>query len=421
MKPLTYVSPADFAKLVGSKSSDEEIVKLVANHALIKSAPLVDIKAVNRVNRTIDFVISDASVDRDNDTIAVGGWDISNYINNPVVLFVHDHWQPPVARGIEIGVRGDQLVSTAEFTPKDLYSFGDMIFEFYAQGFMRATSVGFKPKEWKYNDDRKYGVDYLGQELLEYSCVPVPSNPTALMDAKSKGIDLKPLRTWAERYMDEPAMLKSAGSQRETFEKLRALTIEGKSFYLFLEGMKSVCSCEVKETEPEVKKEKSVKIIESWGCKLFVNATKTPEHVHASEEEAKSCEFRNDVLSTILPVLAASAKIDLKVDSKESRDLKEKAGRVLSAKNENKLRQAMAKGDETAILIREVLDQLESEEDAEDDKSVSTKAEDDPDFFQFEKDPDDLEIEEATISEAIASAFGDELRSQINAVTGRVD
>jgi hypothetical protein len=83
----------------------------------------------------------------------------------------------------------------------------------------------------------------------------------------------------------------------------------------------------------------------------------------------------------------------------------------------------MAKSDELVTLIREVLDQLDTEEEeSEDEKSKkAAKADEDPGFFEFDEDPNELDITEAQISEAIAASVGDELRSQINAITGRVD
>jgi len=67
---------------------------------------------------------------------------------------------------------------------------------------LNATSVGFKPKEWVFNEDRK-GVDFKTQELLEFSVVPVPSNPEALIEARSAGIDLGPYKEWAEQVLED--------------------------------------------------------------------------------------------------------------------------------------------------------------------------------------------------------------------------
>jgi phage head maturation protease len=58
---------------------------------------------------------------------------------------------------------------------------------------LRAMSVGFLPTKapnfiWKNNDEETgiiTGFEFVGQELLENSVVPVPANPAALAQARS--------------------------------------------------------------------------------------------------------------------------------------------------------------------------------------------------------------------------------------------
>jgi HK97 family phage prohead protease len=153
----------------------------------------------------VTFTISTAGVDRDQDTISVDGWQLENYRKNPVVLWAHDGRQPSVAKSISEWVQDQKLKSTAQFTSKDLYPFGHMIGQMYLEGFLNAVSVGFRSlsARWAADEDtRPWGIDYLQQELLEYSCCPVPANPEALMDAKAKGIDLAPMLDWAIQTLD---------------------------------------------------------------------------------------------------------------------------------------------------------------------------------------------------------------------------
>jgi hypothetical protein len=72
-----------------------------------------------------------------------------------------------------------------------------------SRGFLSATSVGFMPTKYAFVDDpeRRWGIDFLEQELLEFSCVPVPANPEALIDAKAAGIDTAAVREWAEKIL----------------------------------------------------------------------------------------------------------------------------------------------------------------------------------------------------------------------------
>ena len=140
--------------------------------------------------RRLQFVITTSAKDRDNDTINPQGWGFDNYLKNPVVLFAHDYTKPAVAKTIDLRVEGDKVVAVAEFPTPEIYDFGYTLYLLYREGFMNAVSVGFIPLEFKQRDD---GYDYIKQELLEYSLVPVPANPEALVVARSKGINLKPL------------------------------------------------------------------------------------------------------------------------------------------------------------------------------------------------------------------------------------
>lgn len=158
-------------------------------------------KAISEEARTARFVITTQGVDRDNDTVSVTGWDVGNYLKSPVVLWAHDYSQMPVARAIELAASAAGLEAVAQFPAKGVYPFADCVFDMLKGGFLSATSVGFRPKSWMRNEDRG-GIDFKEQELLEFSIVPVPANPEALVVARSKGIDVEPMREWAERTLE---------------------------------------------------------------------------------------------------------------------------------------------------------------------------------------------------------------------------
>ena len=54
--------------------------------------------------REISFVLSNASVDREGDSIAVEGWNLDPYRQNPCVLFSHQHDILPIGKALEVGV-----------------------------------------------------------------------------------------------------------------------------------------------------------------------------------------------------------------------------------------------------------------------------------------------------------------------------
>ena len=130
--------------------------------------------------RKFTFTISTGDVDREKDTVSCQGWDLTAYRRNPVVMWAHRYDLPPVAKASAIGVVQGTLVATIEFPEPGTYEFADQVRGLLEQDFLRATSVGFRPLTWKFNEARG-GVDFESQELLEFSIVPVPANPHCLI------------------------------------------------------------------------------------------------------------------------------------------------------------------------------------------------------------------------------------------------
>lgn len=151
--------------------------------------------------RTVEFTITTQAVDRAGDSLAVDGWDTAAYMRNPVTLWAHDSTAPPIGKALSLAKTATALKATVQFTPPDLYPFGDFVFRMVKAGYLRATSVGFLPTEWTF-DEKRGGFNFLKQQLLEFSVCPVPCNPEALVEAKRAGIDLAPLREWAEETLD---------------------------------------------------------------------------------------------------------------------------------------------------------------------------------------------------------------------------
>lgn len=235
---LRYMSSTEWKQSPASRESKDG-----GGAVLLKAVDTSIVKEIDRENRIIPFRISTAAVDREGDTIDVAGWDLDNYLKNPVVLFGHDHYQPPVAKSLATYVEGGALKARAQFTPRDISEFGYMVFQLYAEGYMRATSVGFIPKAWTYADgERSGGMNFSSQELLEFSCVACPANAEALVEARTlKGIDTSPYRKWAERILDESSRLRrpSEAELRHNIERVYAVTDpQGRKVIDVLSGIK---------------------------------------------------------------------------------------------------------------------------------------------------------------------------------------
>jgi HK97 family phage prohead protease len=157
-------------------------------------------------SRRRKFIFSDGSLDRAGDTISAAGWVLDNYNKNPIALFGHDSWNVDsvIGRGVNVGKVGQKLIGEIDFATVEVNPKADMALRMVDAGLLSAVSVGFLPIEyaWSSDKERPYGIDFIKQELLEISLVPVPCNSNALIQARSLGIDVGPLAEWAERILD---------------------------------------------------------------------------------------------------------------------------------------------------------------------------------------------------------------------------
>jgi HK97 family phage prohead protease len=87
---------------------------------------------------------------------------------------------------VYLGVSGDRLIGDVKFADAGTYEFADQIFRLIKKGFITAGSVGFIPLDFTFSDDRRGGIDFHEQELLEFSIVPIPANANALVQAAAK-------------------------------------------------------------------------------------------------------------------------------------------------------------------------------------------------------------------------------------------
>jgi len=118
------------------------------------------------------------------DSVAVEGWKLDNYKKNPVVLWGHDGTMLPVGKATRVWVQGGKLKATAELAPASVSQYAERVRGMISAGYLNATSVGFAPLRMKLSNDknRPYGIDFIEQELLEFSIVSIPANPDALLD-----------------------------------------------------------------------------------------------------------------------------------------------------------------------------------------------------------------------------------------------
>ncbi len=134
--------------------------------------------------RTYAFTISTARIDRDRDTISVSGWHTDNFMRaGGPVLYAHESRGLPIGRATRVYVEGGALKAEMVFAPAEANPYAEWVRRLVDFGALRATSVGFRPLPGRaaWNEERN-GIDFLEQELLEFSIVPVPSNVDAVRE-----------------------------------------------------------------------------------------------------------------------------------------------------------------------------------------------------------------------------------------------
>jgi len=170
--------------------------------------------------RAFDFVISTGIVDRDGDRLNPDGWQFKDFLaaGGPV-LFGHDAKRLPIGKTTSIAVVDGKVKARPEFMPQGEYDLADLTVKCIEFGSCKAASVGYLPKRGRFKKNSEGGIDFDEQDMLEYSILPIPSNPEALALVKAAGVSLAPLGSWVEDVLD------SAGFFAE-LEKAHGLTKE---------------------------------------------------------------------------------------------------------------------------------------------------------------------------------------------------
>lgn len=132
---------------------------------------------------TFEVIISSNSVDRSGEVIDQSGMSIERFMQNPVVLFGHDHFSLPIGVADEIVQQDSKTIARGRFAPEEANPFAQQVRHLYDAGIVRATSVGVIVHETEGNIITK-------SELIEFSFVNVPANPDALSLERAKSLGL---------------------------------------------------------------------------------------------------------------------------------------------------------------------------------------------------------------------------------------
>lgn len=195
--------------------------------------------------RVIAWYASDERVDRHGDKVEQS-WDFKEYEMNPIMLFSHDWYSPPIGGLLDWGVaprtddesyKGDALKVLGMFATKDENPVADTIYRLSKTGFLKSGSVGFYPGEVvrvKDPEEREKlglgedGFIFRNNKLVEWSPCTVPANPGAHQLTRAKSMKLiKPGDISVIRELMRVSALTRADEAEKTFkendEKIRGI------------------------------------------------------------------------------------------------------------------------------------------------------------------------------------------------------
>lgn len=261
-------------------------------------------KEINEDNYSLRAVFSTADVDRHGEVVDQKSWILDDFMKNPVVLFSHDHHQPPVGKVTGLGYNQDgDLEGEIQFAAKQ-YPFANVLWNLYKDGFMKAFSVGFSSQRVDVVDEQ---VILKENTLYEISTVSVPANAMAL--AKSKGLNTDPLST----VLAEQLEASLAGDEKNCPD-----------------CNEKGCACNEPKEEPKKEEEAVAEVVETATEEVATATTEAEPEAEDTETVADTTE--EDEEKAVEDAIEKG--VEAIVDS-----IKE--GRVLSKANRSKVQSAV--------------------------------------------------------------------------------
>lgn len=156
-------------------------MEMIVREALIRT-----LSEENKTNRTAEFVISSEAVDTYRTVFRMDGWELERYNQNPIVAYAHRTGSdnPDMIIGTsEVRFENGQMIGSVRFEDADVNPLAEKVWRKIQSGTLRMASVGANPLEYRMGDKSK-GEDpsvlyFTRTELLEWSVVPIGSNPDA--------------------------------------------------------------------------------------------------------------------------------------------------------------------------------------------------------------------------------------------------
>jgi HK97 family phage prohead protease len=273
---------------------------------------------------TATCMISTINPDREGDRVVPEGGNFANFMKSPVLMWAHGgtdgYASVPIGSVTALEVMPGHGVK-AEWKWLEGDPFADRIKNAWKQGVIRASSIGFKPITYMKNGT---GNDIETWELLELSLCAIPMNPEAVRSLKALGL------------MDSSEVLRMDDEEKAVPEE----TPTGSG----PQPTPSVPPEPVIVTEPEDEEVEKVDQKEHGETLQTISTLLT--QLTALVEEMQSEGYDTEDSAEDVEV-----ELDGMDEEEKSVPMITKSGRVLSSKNELKIKAARAHLDEVMKSI----------------------------------------------------------------------
>src|SRR5205085_1986596 len=146
-------------------------------------------RSAERIGESLEFILSDSSVDLYGDVVDVSGWEQNSLTRRIPCLFNHDPAEI-VGKWEDIRVENGRLQGRLTMAAAGTSPFHDKIRNLLDQDMIPGVSVGFAKLDSEPLDStgRRSGRRFKRQRLLEASLVGIPANQNAVQIARDLGL-----------------------------------------------------------------------------------------------------------------------------------------------------------------------------------------------------------------------------------------
>ena len=214
----------------GLRWSESKLKEIEQNRKVMnKIERLAEVRNINEVERTAQFVISTESIDRHGTSFKLDGWDLATYDRNPIVGYNHEvsGSNPDTIIGTSRVFRdGEALIGEVTFEREGNNPLADKVFNKMQDGILKMASVGAIPHEYRYGnkeDEDRNTIYFTRQELVEWSIVSAGSNRDAFKRSADQVDELKKSLEVVEEEIVEEMGLETKSALRN-YNKVKIVT-----------------------------------------------------------------------------------------------------------------------------------------------------------------------------------------------------